>query len=232
MTKTIGEIARENPSSVRVFEKHGIDFCCGGKIPLAEACQLRGIAPEDLQAELDRAASGRPDSGRDWSEAPLALLIDHIVGTHHVYLKSELPRIQTWLDKVRKAHGAAHGEMLNPLSLIFADLRAELESHLAKEEMILFPLIKRMETGDRSPAHCGSVNNPIRVMEHEHDNAGRALEAMREITRNYAVPPDACNTFRALFHGLAEIEADLHQHIHLENNILFPRAAELERVAA
>ena len=229
MTKTIGEIARENPSSVRVFEKYSIDFCCGGKISFAEACQKRGIAPAALQAELDQAAAGRPGGERDWSEAPLALLIDHIVGTHHVYLKSELPRLQGWLDKVIAAHGAAHGETLVPLGQVFGGLRAELEAHLAKEEMILFPLIKRMEAGDRSRAHCGSVNNPIHVMEHEHDTAGRALEAMRQITGNYTLPADACNTYRVLFHGLAELEADLHQHIHLENNILFPRASELER---
>jgi regulator of cell morphogenesis and NO signaling len=231
MTKTIGEIARENPASVRVFEKYSIDFCCGGKISFGEACRKRGIAPAELQAELEQAAAGRPASERDWSEAPLALLIDHIVGTHHVYLKSELPRLQGWLDKVIAAHGEVHSEMLVPLGEAFGALRAELEAHLAKEEMILFPLIKRMEGGDRSPAHCGSVNNPIRVMVHEHDNAGRALETMREITADYTVPADGCNTFRALFHGLVELEADLHRHIHLENNILFPKAEALEEQA-
>src|SRR5262245_7701165 len=130
MTKTIGEIARENPSSVRVFEKHKIDFCCGGKVSFAEACQARGIAPADLQAELDQAAAGRPDAGRDWTSAPLALLIDHIVGTHHVYLRSELPRMQAWLDKVLAAHGEKHGEALAPLGRVFTGLREELESHM------------------------------------------------------------------------------------------------------
>jgi regulator of cell morphogenesis and NO signaling len=229
MTKTIGEIARENPSSVRVFEKYNIDFCCGGKVSFAAACQARGIAPAELAAELDQAAAARPDAGRDWSTAPLGLLIDHIVGTHHVYLKAELPRLEAWLDKVLAAHGASHGETLAPLGRTFAGLRAELESHMAKEEMILFPMIKGMESGRQAASHCGSINNPIRVMVHEHDSAGQALEAMKRITANYTLPADACNTYRALFHGLLELEADLHQHIHLENNILFPRAAELER---
>src|SRR5215813_6715517 len=165
MTKTIGEIARENPSSVRVFEKYSIDYCCGGKVSFAEACRARGIAPADLEMELGEAAAGRQAGERDWSAAPLALLIDHIVGTHHVYLKTELPRLQGWLDKVIAKHGAS----LAPLGHTFAALRAELEAHLGKEEMILFPLIKGMESGRQTASHCGSVNNPIRVMVHEHD---------------------------------------------------------------
>jgi regulator of cell morphogenesis and NO signaling len=229
MTKTIGEIARENPASVRVFEKYSIDYCCGGKISFAEACQARGILPEDLQDELDEVTAARPGLDRDWTTAPLGLLIDHIVGTHHAYLKSGLPRLQGWLDKVLAAHGATHGETLMPLARVFAGLRAEMEAHMGKEEMVLFPMIKGMESGGQSASHCGSINNPIRVMEHEHDSAGRALEAIRRITGNYTPPQDGCNTYRALFHGLLELEADLHQHIHLENNILFPRAAELER---
>jgi regulator of cell morphogenesis and NO signaling len=229
MTKTVGEMAKENPSSVRVFEKYGIDYCCRGKVSLSEACEARGIASAELQAELDLAATPKTGAERDWSGTPLALLIDHIVGTHHVYLKSELPRLRQLLGKVRDAHG----ESLEPLVRIFDALHAELDAHLAKEEMVLFPLIKGMETaqqaGRRAPtSHCGSVNNPIAVMEHEHDNAGRALEALRQATCNYTLPADACNSYRALYFGLRELEADLHQHIHLENNILFPRAAELE----
>ena len=162
MTKTIGEIARENPSSVRVFQKYSIDFCCGGKISFADACQAHGIAPADLEAELDQAAAGRPGLDRDWTAAPLGLLIDHIVGTHHVYLKSELPRLNAWLDKVLAAHGANHGETLVPLGKVFAGLRAELESHMMKEEMVLFPMVKAMEAGRPAESHCGSVNNPIR----------------------------------------------------------------------
>ena len=234
MTKTVGEIAVENPSSVRVFEKYSIDYCCGGKVSLADACRSRGIGPAEVEAELEQAAAAKPGRDRDWTAAPLSLLIDHIVGTHHVYLKSELPRLQLLLGKVQAAHGAHHGDSLLPLRRAFDGLHAELDAHLAKEEMVLFPMIKGMEAAQRAArpapaAHCGSVNNPIGMMVHEHDNAGRALEAMRRDTGNYTLPPDACNTYRALFDGLLELEADLHRHIHLENNILFPRAAQLER---
>jgi len=231
--KTVGEIAAENPASVRVFQRLGIDFCCGGKLPLAEACQARGIVPGDLMAELEQAAAGRPADLRDWNAASFAELIDHIVSTHHAYMKSELPRLDAMLAKVLNAHGANHGDSLVPLSRTFAGLREEIEGHLAKEEMVLFPMIRKMEAaraaGTAAPVnHCGSVNNPIHVMEHEHESAGRALESMRAVTGNYTLPEGACNTYRALFSGLEEMEADLHRHIHLENNILFPRAARLE----
>lgn len=215
MTKTVGEIAAENPSSVRVFEKYEIDYCCGGKIPLADACQARGIQAADLERELSEAAAGRPADERDWNSAPLGLLIDHILSTHHVYLKRELPRLRVLLGKVLAAHGANRADSLVPLGRIFDALRDELESHMAKEEMILFPAIRN---------GFAMVSQPIRVMEHEHDSAGRALAAMREVTGNYTLPENACNTYRALFSGLEEMETDLHRHIHLENNILFPRA--------
>jgi regulator of cell morphogenesis and NO signaling len=235
--KTVGEIAAENPASVRVFQKYGIDFCCGGKLPLAEACGARGIEIGALSAELQQAASGSAPDARDWMSATLAELIDHIVRTHHDYLKAELPRLDAMLAKVLAAHGERHGDSLVPLSHTFAALRAELESHLWKEERVLFPIVCNLEAaraaGGQAPAaHCGSVNNPIRVMEHEHDSAGRALETMRRLTGNYTLPEGACNTYRALFSGLEELEADLHRHIHLENNILFPRAAQLEHGSA
>jgi len=233
MTKTVGEIAAENPSSVRVFERYGIDYCCGGKVSLDEACRSRGIGSAELQAELEQASAAKTGRERDFAAAPLSLLIDHILGTHHVYLKSELPRLELLLGKVLAAHRATHADSLVALKRTYDGLHAELDAHMAKEEMVLFPLIKGMEAaqqaGRRAPAaHCGSVNNPIRVMVHEHDNAGHALESMRQATGNFALPADACNTYRALFSGLQELEADLHQHIHLENNILFPRAAVLE----
>jgi regulator of cell morphogenesis and NO signaling len=214
MIKTVGEIAAENPSSVRVFERYGIDYCCGGKVSLAEACRSRGIEPMGLEVELEQAATAKPAHERDWTTTSLASLIDHIVNTHHAYLNSELPRLQFLLDKVQAAHGARHGDSLVPLGGAFEGLRAESEAHLGKEEVVLFPIIKAMETarqaGRPAPAaHCGSVNNPIRVMVHEHDNAGRALEAMRASTGDYTLPADACNTYRALFTGLQEMETDL-----------------------
>jgi len=231
--KTVGEIAAEVPAAVKVFEKYNIDYCCGGKLPLAEACAERGIAHEAVIGELEQAAAPRTGDSRNWASASLRELTAHIIRTHHEYLKSELPELARKMSKVRQAHGERHGGVLAPLEEVFQDLKAELESHLMKEEMVLFPLIEQMEAAQKSgrslpAAHCGSVNNPIRVMEHEHDSAGQALARMRELTGGYAVPADACNTYRALYHGFGELEADLHQHIHLENNILFPRASRLE----
>lgn len=230
---TVGEIAAEHPASARVFEKHQIDFCCGGKVPLDDACRARGIDPVELRAELARAVAAPEPGARDWNAAKLADLIGHITGTHHEYLKSELPRLSMLFEKVMRAHGEKHGAMIGPLSEVYAGLRDELEAHLMKEERVLFPLIESMEAARASghapgPSHCGSVNNPIRVMMHEHDSAGNALARMREITSNYALPDGICNTFRALWFELQEMERDLHRHIHLENNILFPRAAKLE----
>ncbi len=216
--KTVGEIAAEMPASVRVFDKYRIDYCCGGKFSLSDACRGRGIPPEEVLAELEKVAAGDRQGPRDWSSASLEELIDHIVSTHHEYLKTELPRLEYMLDKVLAAHGPNHGDSLVPLSRTFAALKDELESHMAKEEMILFPMIK---------AGHGGVGSPIRVMIQEHDNAGQGLAAMRQVTGSYAAPADACATYRAVFHGLEALEADLHQHIHLENNILFPRAVRM-----
>ncbi|MCL5742812.1 MAG: iron-sulfur cluster repair di-iron protein [Acidobacteria bacterium] len=231
--KTVGEIAAEAPATVRVFQKYNIDFCCGGKLPLSEACRSHGIDTEALLAELSGALGARTADATNWNAQSLGGLIDHIVAAHHGYLKAELPRLAAMMTKVLQAHGPNHGESLEPLAATFEALKAELDAHLQKEELILFPLIKRMEAASRegaalAPAHCGSVNNPIRVMEYEHDNAGQALARMRTVTSDYTLPEDACNTYRALFHGMQELETDLHQHIHLENNVLFPRAASME----
>ena len=215
--KTVGEIAAERPASVRLFEKYGIDYCCGGNTSLADACAGRGIAPGQLIAELDAAPASSPDAQPDWQTASLADLIDHILTRHHARLKTELPRLARLHRAVSAAHGAAHSDSLAPLGETFTALWQELDTHMMKEELVLFPMIR---------AGHGSVGSPIRVMEHEHDSAARALERMRTITENYTLPADACNSYRALFAGLQELEADLHQHIHLENNILFPRALQ------
>jgi regulator of cell morphogenesis and NO signaling len=229
---TVGEIAAANPAAVKVFQKYGIDFCCGGKRPLGEVCRERGIGEDEVLSEIERASAPRQGESRDWSRADLAELMNYIVSTHHEFMKMELPRLAQMAAKVREAHGAAHPEVIE-IERVFLGLKEEIDGHLMKEEMVLFPLIERMEAASKAgaglpPAHCGSVNNPIRVMEHEHENAGRALAEMRQLSNGYAVPADACNTFRAYYHGLQEVEADLHQHIHLENNILHPRASRLE----
>ena len=228
---TLGQVAAENPLAARVFEKYQLDYCCGGDRSIEQACREKGIPAERVLAELQQG--GPPEPVKDWSSASQADLIGHIVGKHHAYLRAELPALETRMEKVAQAHGANHAGALRPLQETLHGLKTELATHMIKEEMILFPLIEQMEAAEKAggplaPAHCGSVNNPIRVMQYEHDSAGAALREMRMLTSDYAVPADGRNTFRALYQGLRELEADLHMHIHLENNVLFPRAAELE----
>ena len=230
--KTVGTWVAERLGRHAVFAHYGIDFCCGGATPLAVACRDAGHDADEVLAALaadDRAAATRVDPGTaDWTRVPLAALCDHIESTHHTFMKSILPRIAQLLDKVVDAHGTHHPELAD-VAGVFADLRGEISDHLAKEEQVLFPLIRRMETTGEVPrAHCGSVGSPIRVMEHEHDRAGEALRRLRELTGGYEAPADGCTTYRALMADLAEMESDLHLHIHKENNILHPRARRLE----
>lgn len=234
--QTVGEIAAENPASTRVFQKYHVDFCCGGQKKLGDACRELGISTEQVLTELDKAQSPNGKPERDLTNASATALIEHIVATHHAYLKAELPRLAGTLGKVLEAHGERHGKSLQALSETFGALHGELDAHLRKEEMVLFPYITRLDAsrtaGVQPPqAPFGSVNNPIHMMLLEHDSAGNALREMRQITQDYAVPADGCATYRALFQGLQELESDLHQHIHLENNVLFPKAVRLEIVA-
>lgn len=230
---TVGEIAARSLSAVRVFEKYGIDYCCGGKRTAADVCREKGINPEELQKALDAAAAQSADK-TDWTQAPLRELIRHIVGTHHEFLKLELPRLWERMGKVVKAHGEKDADTIRNLASTLAELRAELEDHIHKEEMVLFPAIERYEAAHVAgaplpPAPFGTIANPIAVMEREHESAGAALERIRELTKDFAVPEWACNTVRALWKGLEELESDTHRHIHLENNILHPRVIAMER---
>lgn len=232
--QTVGEIAAQSLSALRVLESHGIDYCCGGQRSLQEVCHERGIDAAAVMRELDAAQALAEADNRDWRTAPLAELARHIVATHHAYLKDELPRLTARLDAVRKAHAARHGAVLEPLGQIFTALREEMEMHMQKEEMVLFPFMGKLDQavarGVAAPVPpFGSVENPIRIMEHEHEDAGRALAEMRQLTAGFTPPEDACNTFRALYTGLQELERDLHLHVHLENNILFPRAVAIEK---
>lgn len=225
----ISEIAAQSLGAVRVFERHGIDYCCGGKRPVADACGEMGLDTGAVMAELERALAGKPADETDWMQAPLRRLIQHIVGTHHEFLKLELPRIAQRLEKVMRVYGQKDAATLGGLPEVFSGLAEELMLHLHKEEAILFPYIDRLESAAMlPPPPFGSIAHPIAMMEHEHDNAGEALRKMRAMTNGYAVPEYACITYRSLLEGLRELEADLRLHIHLENNILFPRAAALE----
>ena len=212
----VGQIAAEHPLATRVFARHGIDFCCGGGKPLGEVCTQRGLDAATVLAEIERELVAPSATEVRWDQAPLGELVAHILAAFHKPLEEELPRLEAMARKVVDVHRDKQPEMLPELLSVYLGLKAELEQHMAKEEQILFPMIQR--------GQGAMAAGPIAVMEHEHDSAGGALRRLRELTSGYEVPAEACNTWRALWHGLAALEVSLHQHIHLENNILFPRA--------
>jgi regulator of cell morphogenesis and NO signaling len=224
----VGQWVAQRPATSRVFENFGIDYCCGGRVPLEQACAERSIDPNDVLAQLASVGDTQEARNESWSHASLAALCDHIEQTHHAWLKTELPRLSAMIDKVVRAHGDKHPEMIQ-VQQVFADLRAELEPHMFKEERILFPAIRRLEqAGERTTLPFGKIENPIRMMEYEHDNAGQCLHQLRDLTADYRVPSHVCNTYRAMLDGLHDLEQDMHVHIHKENSILFPRAVLLE----
>jgi regulator of cell morphogenesis and NO signaling len=227
-TTTVGGIVAAEPAAYRTFERLGIDYCCGGKLPLQAACWEKGLDPDAVLREIE-AKAGDPGRGeKNWSEAPLSELIGHIVGAHHAFLRERLPILDDLSRKVLSAHGERHPELAE-VRQVFLGLQAEIVPHLRKEEEVLFPMVRELESASSLPEfHCGTVANPIRVMEAEHDSAGQALARLRELTGGHAPPADGCASYRRLLEGLAELEEDLHRHIHEENSILFPRAARLE----
>jgi regulator of cell morphogenesis and NO signaling len=233
--KTIRELALENAAATKVFERLGIDYCCGGNHTLEQACHAANIPVDQVLKSLEEAKQSSPASSadRNWQTEPLGDLVSHITNTHHKYTRDGIARLTPLFAKVCSVHGANHPELLE-LRDIFAGLTQELTVHLLKEEKVLFPYIIRMEEAviEKAPIlppPFGTVQNPVAMMEHEHDSAGNALRAMRTISRGYIAPPDACVSYQTLYQALAELEADLHQHIHLENNILFSRAIEMEK---
>ena len=233
--KTVRELALENPAATRVFEKLGIDYCCGGNQSLEQACHAANLPIDQVLDSLEAAelAAQSAAKDRDWQREPLGDLVTHIKSTHHKYTREEIARLGHLFDKVCSVHGKNHPELLH-ISASFRSLAQELTMHMMKEEMVLFPYIARMEEAVIQkepilPPPFGSVQNPVSMMMHEHDSAGDALRAMREASSGYAAPPDACVSYQTLYKALAEFEADLHQHIHLENNLLFPRAIAMEK---
>lgn len=232
--KTVREVALEAPGATRIFERLKIDYCCGGGRDIAEACADAGVRPEELSRLLEEAGAERAEAF-DYAAGPLSELIRHILDTHHVYTREESARIQALLAKVCAKHGPNHPEALAARD-VFLRLDADLQPHLLKEEQVLFPYILRLEAartaGGMPPfAPFGTVNNPVRMMMTEHDTAGDLLRELRAATSDFRLPEDACMTFRALYEALEAFEADLRQHIRLENNVLFPRAVELEASA-
>ncbi len=230
--KRVRDYAVENPNATRVFEKYGIDYCCGGHKPLADACAAANVDVNEVLKGIESGTAPSNDNAKDWRRESLTALVEHINNTHHVFVKEEVPRLLQLIAKVVAAHGANHPELLT-VQQTFSDLGQELSMHLMKEEQILFPYVAQAErsakTGEPLPPSCfGTVQNPVRMMMMEHDSAGTALKELREATSDYAVPGDACISYKTLYQALQDFEKDLHQHIHLENNILFPRAIELE----
>jgi len=232
--ETVGNIAAGIPASARVFEALGIDYCCGGKLMLAAACKQANVPLENVLTtlqELEQSQSGKP--ARQWIDAAAAELIAHIVQKHHAFVRIEIPRLEALLVKVIGRHGSSYQE-LPRIQDLFLAVAQELQAHMFKEERVLFPHIERLETAVRlqgpEPEGCfDSVEFPIARMVADHDDAGGLFASMRSLSNGYVPPEGACPSFTALYRGLEEFEQDLHQHIHLENNILFPRAIELER---
>jgi len=231
--RTVRELANTNPQAARIFEKFGIDYCCGGEKPLGQACRAANVSVQEVVDALEKPPSAEMD--RDWQTASLAEVIQEIVGKHHAFVRAEIPRLTSLLAKVVGVHGEKHEE-LGKIERSFHALAEELSMHLLKEERMLFPYIEQLEAaakrGDRpTPPMFGTVQNPVRMMVMEHDSAGDLLREMRQVTKDYALPEEACMSFRMLYRALEEFEADLHRHIHLENNFLFPRAITLEAQA-
>jgi len=232
-TKTVGELVSANPAAARVFEKFGIDYCCGGNKSFAEACLAAKVSEEDVAAALEKPEPKCDE--RDWQKASLAELADYIVSKHHGFTKEEIQRLEPLISKVVSVHSQNHQE-LRQIQRLFGSLADEMTMHMMKEEHMLFPYLKDMEEAARhhsrlAPPMFGTVRNPVRMMMEEHDSSGQVLHKMREITNGYVTPNDACVSYQTLYRALEAFEQDLHQHIHLENNILFPRAVQLEAEA-
>lgn len=213
---TVGELVTSHPSAMKIFQRHGIDFCCGGAKSLGEACAEHGLDAQAVLDEIRKQQAAAQAPMERWDRKPLPELIDHIVNVYHVELKEELPRLETMARKVLEVHGPKDPKMFSELLATFLALKGDLDPHMMKEEQILFPMIRSGAGAMAAP--------PINVMRSEHDTAGALLRRIRELTHDFAVPAEACATWRGLWQGLERLEQSLHEHIHLENNILFPRA--------
>jgi regulator of cell morphogenesis and NO signaling len=226
-SEKIGDIAARFPKSMEIFKDYNIDFCCGGDRPLIDALKEQNISEEEILAELEEAYNkllGVKNSETDWNSISYGELIDHIINTHHTYLIKTLPRLSQLTAKILRVHGGGHEE-LSDVHRLFDILKTELEQHLTKEEEVVFPLIKEFEKNPTIET-LNSAERVIKELENEHEGAGDILKELRKITLNYAIPGDCCNTYVLTYNLLEELEGDLFKHIHLENNILFPRLSK------
>jgi regulator of cell morphogenesis and NO signaling len=228
----VNEIALSNPGARHILEDAGIDYCCGGGKSLHEACFKANVPAEQILWRLAQNKSQATQDEAQWTTAPLAELTKHIKDRHHQYVRNAIPRLRALLAKIREKHGSRHRE-LSEVEKLFGDVAREMTMHMQKEEQILFPFIDAMEraangNGAVEPPFFQTVKNPIHSMMEEHDNAGELVRQIRELSGAYQAPADSCTSYQAAYQGLEEFERDLHLHVHLENNILFPRAVELE----
>ncbi len=230
--KTVADLVTENIKAAHIFKKYGIDFCCGGGISIKRACERAKIDPTILESELLNLET-IPDRASDYNSWKLDFLTDHIINLHHVYIEESSPLLLQYSKRVNQVHGHHYIELAEIEELV-KNVVQELAVHMKKEELILFPFIKKLvqaerEASDIPAIHFGTVENPINMMEAEHEQAGDIMRKIAKLSNNYTPPENACNTYRAFYAKLDEFEQDLHQHVHLENNILFPKALNLEK---
>ncbi|WOD45282.1 iron-sulfur cluster repair di-iron protein [Hwangdonia lutea] len=231
--KQIGQFVAEDYRTAAVFSKYKIDFCCNGNRSIQEACEKKGIDSNVLLDELHSVLNNKGGESIDYKSWPLDLLIDYIEKRHHRYVEEKIPVLRQFLDKLCRVHGERHPELFK-INELFTASAGELAAHMKKEELILFPFVKKMVSatlnqGAVQSPQFGTVENPIAMMMQEHDNEGERFREIAALTNDYNPPADACNTYRVTYAMLQEFEQDLHLHIHLENNILFPKAIKLEQ---
>ena len=228
--QTLASIVTQNHQAVPVFEKHNLDFCCKGKRTLSEACVEKGLPVEVLLKELEAVTENEKQSQMPFTEMDAEQLIGYIIIHHHFYVKQSMPLIYSHLEKVAAKHGSRYPYMQKVFEL-FGMIKDEMTMHMQKEEMILFPRIKEIENlfNNNQPTNIsdGYITGPVNVMEAEHEHAGKILDEIRQLTNNYTAPEDACTTFKVSLAELKEFEKDLHKHVHLENNLLFPKAEKM-----
>lgn len=230
---TVGQIVADDYRTAQVFRAYGLDFCCGGNKTIEEACVKADVDPNEVQEALLslRENHRKKDNYKDW---PLDVLVDYIVNNHHSFVRSKLPEIEFYSSKVAKVHGESHPETKEIYEL-FLKLKDEISNHLDKEEQFLFPYVKELVKAEqghvsiKNQPHFGTAANPVSMMEAEHKEAGGIMEEIQNLSNNFTPPEDACTTYRVLYQNLEGFQADLHKHVHLENNILFPKALKLEK---
>ncbi|MDD5104336.1 MAG: iron-sulfur cluster repair di-iron protein [Desulfuromonadaceae bacterium] len=231
LNTTIGEIVAADYRTAKVFETHGIDFCCGGKVALSAICQEKGINPDTLLRDIAAIKMEQIDRSQNYSSWELPFLVDYIVNTHHAYLKENDVKIATYAQKIAGVHGAHHPEVVE-IATIFQKIATDMAAHLLEEEEVFFPAVKRADAerkNGNSPSKEDSnvIKESLAKLGREHEEIGDAIHAIRRLSKDFALPKDTCNTFMITYQMLKEFEDDLHKHVHLENNILFPKASQL-----